>query len=119
MLKKFVGAAIVLVLVSGIALADTVRGFISKVSDKEVTITPYDFKKKEKGEEKTYKVSKGVKVFKAKGKDDKDKSSIDNLQKAIENSKKKAVFGSIEVEKEKVTEITYFSFGKKGKKKDD
>jgi hypothetical protein len=122
MLKKFAGAAVVLVLIGGIALAETLRGTITAVSDKEVTITVR--KKGEKGEEKTFKVAKDVKVFRIKGKDkdDKEKSSIDALQKAIENSKGKVkgVRGSVEVDDKKVTEINFGGGRKgKGKKKDD
>jgi hypothetical protein len=116
-LKKFAGAAVVLVLAAGIALADAVRGIITKVDDKEVTVVVRK-KGEKKGETKTFKLAEKVKFSKRKGKDDKEDSTLSELKKAIENSKgkTKGVRGTVEVKDEKVTEIT-FGGGRKGRGK--
>jgi hypothetical protein len=122
MLRKFAGAAIVLLLVGSIALADTVRGLITAIGKGEVSITVREGKKGErKTEKKTFTYDKKtLKVFKVKGKDDKDKSSVADLQEAIEKSKgkTKGVFASVEVTDKAATEISYFTGRRKGKGKD-
>jgi len=118
MLQKFIGA-VVLVLVGSIALADTIRGIITKATDKEVTITP--FKKGEKGDEKTFKITDKTtyaKMMGFKGKaEDIDKDGLKVLKEAIEKNKK-GVFGSIEETDGKATKITIFAGKRKGKPKD-
>jgi len=116
MLRKFFGAALVLVLVVGMASAETVRGLITAVSDKEITVTP--FKGKEKGDETKYDVSDKTKVFKMTGKDTKDDSNLKELKKAVEGStgKFKGAFATIEVDGKKATEISFRVFKIKPKK---
>lgn len=118
MLRKFVCAAIVSVMLGGVAMAETLFGIISKVDTekKEITITP--FKKKEKGEPQTIKYTGTTKVFKAKGKDDKEDVTIKDLKEAVEGGKGKGAFGKVEVTDGKATEITFFKFKKKEPKKD-
>jgi hypothetical protein len=116
MLKKFIGA-LVLVLVGSIALADTVRGIINSVDDdKTITVTVRK-KGEKKGEKKTYTLSKDTKYFVIKGKDDKEKSSLPKLKETLKDSK--FVFGSLEVDGDKATEVGYGTFKKKPKKDKD
>jgi len=123
MLKKF-GCAVAVLLIGSIALADTVRGLITKIGDDEITVSVFK-KKGEEPEKKTYKISKKTKVLKMKGKDDNEDSSLKALTEAVEKSSKgkgkfKGTFALIEVDDGKVTEIKYFAgFGKKKKKKAD
>jgi len=117
MMRKFVCASVVLVLVGTIALAESVRGTITKITDDEVTIT-VGRKKGEKGTEKTYKLSTSAKVLKMKGKDDTQASELKDLKKALEDNKR-GVLGVIEVKDDKVTEIKYGTLRRKGKKKAD
>jgi len=115
MLKKF-ACAVALVFVASIALADTIRGMITKASDTEITVVTG-----KKGEEKktqTFKVTKDTKVAKTKGKKGKDSedSTISVLTEAIEKSKGgKGVRGSVEVTDGTATKIS-FGTGKKKKK---
>jgi hypothetical protein len=135
MLKKFVGAAIVMVLVGGVALAETINGVISKIDKekKELTITSFkknDEGKFEKGDPKTIKYGTDTKVFKGKGfkKDaEPDDSTLDDLTTAVSKAAKgegkmKGVFATVEVTDGKATKITFragFGRGKgKGKKED-
>ena len=111
MLRRYVSAAVVLLLVGGFVLADTVRGLITSVSDTEVKITP--LKKGEKGEAKTFKVTKETKVFrrKGKGKDaEMEDATLDDLKKALERASKgkaKGVRGSVESDGDNATKITF------------
>jgi hypothetical protein len=119
MIRKFVCASVVLVLVGTIALAETVRGTITKVTDDEVTITVREKGKKGKGEAKTFKLTATAKVLKVKGKDDTEDSKLSDLKKAVEDGGKRGVFGSIEVnDDKKVTEIKYGGGGRRKKKAD-
>jgi hypothetical protein len=121
MFKKFACAAVVLGLTAGIALADTVRGIITKASDSEITVMVRK-KGEKKGEKKTFKVSKATKISMKKGKDDDaEKSSLADLKKAIAAGKRfKGVFASIEVDDDKATAITYMARRERKKpKKDD
>jgi len=118
MIRKFVGASVVLVLVGTIALAETVRGTITKITDDEVTITVREKGKKGKGESKTFKLTPTAKVLKMKGKDDTQDSKLSDLKKAVEEGGKRGVFGSIEVKDDKVTEIKYGGGGRRKKKAD-
>jgi hypothetical protein len=118
MIRKFVCASVVLVLVGTIALAESVRGTITKITDTEVTITVREKGKKGKGEEKTYKLSPTAKVLKMKGKDDTQDSKVSDLKKAVEEGGKRGVLGVIEVKDDKVTEIKYGGGGRRKKKAD-
>jgi hypothetical protein len=114
MLRKFVCASVVLVLAGTIALAETVRGTITKITDDEVTITVRE-KGEKKGVEKTFKLTATAKVLKIKGKDDTEDSKLSDLKKAVEDSKR-GVLGSIEVnDDKKVTEIKYGTLRRKKK----
>jgi hypothetical protein len=119
MLRKFLCASVVLVLVGTIALAETLRGTITKVTDDEVTITVRAGKgKKGKGKEQTFKINAGAKVLKVKGKDDTEDSKLSDLKKAVEDGGKRGVTATIEVnDDKKVTEIKYG--GGRRKKKTD
>jgi len=104
MLRQFVCAAAVLILGGSIALAETVRGTITKIDDKEVTIIVRKKGEKE-GETKTFALATDVKHFKRKGKDDKEAITKTDFTKALEDSKNKLP-ASIEVnDDKKVTEI--------------
>src|SRR5262245_60682089 len=122
MLRRYVCAAVVVLLVGGIALADTIRGLVTSASDKEITVTVREKGKKGKGTEKTLKVTKKTEVLKRKGKDDTETSSIDALKEAIDNSKGKVkgVRAVIEEDGGTATKITFGGRRKgKGKSKED
>jgi hypothetical protein len=121
MLRRYVCAAVVVLLVGGIALADTIRGLITSASDKEIKVVVREKGKKGKGTEKTLKVTKKTEVLKRKGKDDTETSSIDALKEAIENSKGKVkgVRATIEEDDGTATKITFGGRRKGGKKKED
>jgi len=118
MLRKLVGAAIVMSVCLGIALADEMIVSITKVDGNKITFNP--LKGKEKGDEKTMTAADNVKVVK--GTYNKDTKSVDDPQPVDDGLKAKA-FGKIDSEKgmkaqivtsgDKITEIRLF----KGKKK--
>ena len=64
MLRKVIGAALVLVLSAGFVFAEEIRAVITKVEGNKVTFAPIEGKGKDakKGEEKTLPVSKDLKV---------------------------------------------------------
>jgi hypothetical protein len=118
MLRRYVSAAVVLFLVGGFVLADTVRGLITAASDKEVTINVREKGKKGKGEAKTFTVSKDTKVLRRKGKDTEPAdATIDDLKKAIQKAraggKRQGVPGAVESDGEKATKITFGGGGKR------
>jgi hypothetical protein len=120
MLRRCVSAALVLFVIGGFVLAGEYTALITKIDKDEAKVKV--FKKGDReGVEKTFKVSKDVKVMRRKGKDtEPETSSISDVEKAIEKSKAKGVFARIETEgegtKEMVTKITYGA--RKGKKKE-
>jgi DNA integrity scanning protein DisA with diadenylate cyclase activity len=116
MLKKF-GCAIAVLMVGSIALAETVRGVITEVKDDEITVT-VRVKGERKGEKKTFKLAKKVKVLKMKGKDDSEDSTLSALKEAIEKSKgrRKGAAAVIEVKDGTATEIK-FGGERRGKRK--
>jgi len=122
MLQKFIGA-VVLVLVGSVALADTIRGMITKADEKtsEITITPFK-KGGEKGEAMKLKVGKKTTYFKIVGKgktEEIEKDGLKVLMTAIEKSKdSKGVFGTVEEEKGKASKISFFTGKLKKKPKD-
>jgi hypothetical protein len=119
MLRRYVCAAVVVLLVGSIALADTLRGLITSASDTEVKISVRKKGEKGKGKVHTLKVTKKTEVYQAKGKDDVEKSSIDQLKEAISNAKKlKGVVGSIEEDDGTASKITYRVFKRRPKKED-
>jgi hypothetical protein len=141
MLRRTVGAALVLFVLGTFVLAGEYNGLITELKKDSVTITV--FKKgakkgeKGKGEKKTFKVTKDTKFQRAGGKKDAEPKSItaEDVTKAIEkgfpkgkdsDERIKAAFGKIETtgegDKETATSITIRTFGKGGgkkKKKDD
>ena len=66
MLRKFLAAAVLVVLGVGVAFAGHIRGFISKVEGDKITFAPREGKGKDAkwGEERTLPVAKDVKVVK-------------------------------------------------------
>jgi len=132
MLKKFVGAAIVMILVGSVALAETVTGLITKASDKEITVQKYkagEKGKKGKGEPDgdpiKIKVTSATKIGKRVGfKKDTEPETVaaDDFVKLVTKAADaekgpKGVFAKIEVEDGKATSITFNTFGGKGKGK--
>ena len=108
--------------IGGLVLADETRGTLTKVEDGSITITTRAQKRGEKGEEKTFKVSKDVKVTRVSGKDKEEvKLTLDELKVA---AKVTAVFVTVTHDGDTGTAIkTGGGFGggrQKGKdKKDD
>jgi hypothetical protein len=124
MLHRGLSAALVLFVLGGFLLAGTYTGLVTKVEDGKITVKT--FKKGEEPTEKTFKVSKDVKITKKKSKDDEGEAvKVEDFTKAVEKAAKgegkfKGVFAKIETEgegsDETVTKITSFA-GKKGKAK--
>ncbi|MFO0846692.1 MAG: hypothetical protein U0797_30710 [Gemmataceae bacterium] len=111
--------------VCGMVLAEDTRGFVSKVEDGSVTIRSGGGfgKNKEKGEEKTFKVGKDVKVVRVVGKDKEDvKLTLDELKTAVKVTN---VFVTVTHDGDVGTEIKVgggfgaFGGGKGKRKKDD
>jgi len=104
MLRRCVGAALVLFVVGGFVLAETYRGLITKLEKDKVTIKTRG-KKKGEGKEMTFKVSADTKIMKA-GKKGSEPTTVsaDDVNKMIEKGIKtkgsdeptKGVFGTIE-----------------------
>ena len=93
MLHRILSALVVVIGIGGFVLADETVGRITKVEDGSITITTVAKKRGEKGEEKTFKVSKDVKVVRAGGKDKEDvKLTLDELKTA---AKVTSVFATI------------------------
>ncbi len=90
MLRKLIGAAILLVLCVGITLADEIRAIIIKVDGDNVTFA--ESKGKEKGPEKTLPVAENVKVVK--GKFNKDTKKLE-AGDAIDDGLKNKMFSKI------------------------
>src|SRR4051812_39166543 len=91
MLRKVVGAAVMLVLCVGITLAEEFGAIITKVSDGKVTFM--EFKGPgEKGPEKTMPVADNVKVFK--GKFNKETKKIE-AGEALEGGMKNKLFAEM------------------------
>jgi hypothetical protein len=126
MLRRFVCAAVILVLGVGVVMAEEFMGMITKVEGGKVTFT--EFKGKEKGDAKTLPVAEKVKVVKGKfNKDTKKMEAGDAIEGGLKNEMftkigEKGVFASIVTDKDnkQITEIRAFTFGgKKGKDKKD
>jgi hypothetical protein len=106
MLRRYVSAAVVLLVLGGFVVAETVKGIVTSIDEKEVKV-------KVKKEEKTFKVSKDTKITVTKKGEDKTltaKEAGELVAKAVEKSKAKGAPATIEVDGEKATSI---SFGKK------
>jgi hypothetical protein len=112
MLRQIVGAAILLVLVVGLALADEIRAVITKVEGDKITFNEAK-KKGEKGPEHTMPVADNVKVVK--GKMNRETRKFEAVE-TVEEGLKHKVFSTIgekgipstivtDAENKKITEI--------------
>jgi hypothetical protein len=118
-MRRFVGAMVVALLICGYVLADEFRGSVTKVEDGSVTVKSFGGKDK-KGEEKTFKVSKDVKITRTAGKDKEEvKLTLDELKTAIKVTN---VFVTVTHDGDNATEIKtgggFGGFGKDKKGKD-
>ena len=119
MLRRVVGAAVVLALCVGIAVADEIQAIITKVEGDKVTFN--EVKGKEKGAEKTLPVVDNVKVVKGKfNKDTKKFEAGDAISDGLKSELftkigEKGVQATIVTEDSKITEIRV---GGRGRKKD-
>jgi hypothetical protein len=118
MLYRSVFGLVVALTIGGILLAEETRGTITKVEDGAITIrTGGGFgKKKTESEEKTFKISPGVKVIRTFGKDKADvKLTLDELKTAVKVTN---VFVTVTHEGDNGSEIKVGGFGGNfGKKK--
>ncbi len=123
--RSLAGLALVLA-VGGLVLADETRGTITKIEDGSITIRTFGGfgknKEKAKGEEKTFKISPGVKISRVVGKDKEEvKLTLDELKVAVKVTN---VFVTVTHDGDASTEIKTGGFGfgggkGKGKRKDD
>lgn len=118
MLRRTLGAMAVLFGIAGLVMGEETRGTITKIEEESITITTGGgFGKK--GEEKTFKISKDIKVIRVVGKDkDEVKLSVADLKAA---HKVTNVFITVVHEGETASEIKAGGFGggfKMGGKKD-
>ncbi|HEY7427075.1 MAG TPA: hypothetical protein VH682_22765 [Gemmataceae bacterium] len=112
MLRKVIGAAVVLVLFAGVAFADEIRAVITKVDGNKVTFAPTKGKG-QKGDEQTLPVATGVKVVKGKfNKETKKVEAGDDIaeglkHKMFSNISEKGVRATIvtDADGKKITEI--------------
>jgi hypothetical protein len=120
MLRRCLAAAVVVMFIGGFVAAETLRGVVTSLKDDEIKIT-VGKKKGSEGEEKTFKVSKDVKItMKGKGGEAKEltvEKASKFVEKVAEKSKDKGVRAEIEVNDGAVTKISFG--GGKGKKKAD
>ena len=84
MLRKLMGAAVLLVLCVGVSFADEIRAVITKIDGNNVTFA--EMKGKEKGDAKTLPVSDSLKVVKGKfNKDTKKMESGEPVDGGLKN----------------------------------
>ena len=122
MLSRFVGTALVMFVIGGFILAGEYTGVITKVDKTDgITVKIRAKKKGEKGEEKTLKVSKDVKI--TKGDDKVSSEDFSEMVTKAADSKAKGVRAKITTDDDdKVTAIEVSTKGKgkaKDKKTDD
>ena len=94
MLRKVIGASLVLVLFVGVAFAEEIRGVITKVDGDKVTFAPVEGRGKDakKGEEKTLSVADNVKVIETKfNREEKKVEVVGNLEGGLKHK----MFGKI------------------------
>jgi hypothetical protein len=123
MFRKIVCIGVVLTLSAGVVFADQFGALITKVEGNKVTFYPFEFKEKKKGEEKTMKVAKDVKVVKGKfNKETKSFEAGDEIEGGLKHKMfaeipEKGMFALIQTDDDnkKIKEIRVFG-GKKGKK---
>jgi hypothetical protein len=116
--RSLAGLALSLV-VGGLVLAEDTRGTVTKVEDGSITIRTGGRRGKDKedvkSEEKTFKVSKDVKVTRTGGKDKEDvKLTLDELKTAV---KVTTVFVTVTHDGDVGTEIKTGGFGGMGRGK--
>jgi hypothetical protein len=86
MLRKVVGAVVVLGLCLGIAMADEINAFIIKVDGNKVTFAENKGKGEPRGDEKTLPAADKVKVVKGKrNKETKKVDAGDEIEKGLKN----------------------------------
>ncbi|HEY7308343.1 MAG TPA: hypothetical protein VH643_03170 [Gemmataceae bacterium] len=88
MLRKVIGASLVLVLFVGVAFAEEIRGVITKVDGNKVTFAPLEGKGKDakKGDEKTLSVADNVKVIETKfNREEKKVEVVGNLEGGLKH----------------------------------
>jgi hypothetical protein len=119
MFRRFVSAAVVVLVLGGFVIAETYRGIVTSLDDKEVKVKVRK-KGEKKAEEKTFKLDKKVKYAKKMGKDDAEDLSASDATKLVEKAAKgkaKGAFATIETsgegDKEAATKITFMQ--RKGK----
>ena len=105
MLRKIIGAAVVLVLFVGVTLADEIRAVITKVDGDKITFAPFEGKGKDakKGDEKTLPVATGVKVVKMKRNPETKKFEPDD---DVSDGLKNKIFSSISEKGVRATVVT-------------
>jgi hypothetical protein len=116
--RSLAGLALTLV-VGGLVLAEDTRGTVTKVEDGSITIRTGGRRGKDreeaKSEEKTFKVSKDVKVSRVVGKDKEEvKLTLDELKTAV---KVTTVFVTVTHDGDVGTEIKTGGFGGMGRGK--
>lgn len=126
MLRKIVCIGVVLTMSAGVALADSFFALVTKVDGNKVTFYPFEGKGKDakKGDEKTMKTAKDVKVVKGKfNKETKKFESGDEIEGGLKHKMftelpEKGMFARITTDDDnkRIKEISVFG-GKKGKKK--
>jgi hypothetical protein len=123
MLRKVIGAALVLVLSAGFVFAEEIRAVITKVEGGKVTFAPLEGKGKDakKGDEKTMPVAKDLKVVGMKRNPDTKKFEPGDAiegglkHKMFTEISEKGVFGTIvtDADNKKITEIRVIQRKKK------
>lgn len=119
MLRRVLFTLVMAVVVGGVAFAEEMTGTLSKVEDGSITIQGVgkfnkEDKKFTKGEEKTFKVSKDVKITRSAGKDkDPVKLTLDELKTAMKVTN---VTVTVTFEGENASEIKTGGFGGGGGK---
>jgi hypothetical protein len=119
MLRKVVCVVAIMVLSVGVVFADQFGALITKVDGNKVTF--YPFKDKQKGEEKTMKAAKDVKIVKAKfNKETKTIEAGDEIEGGLKSKMfaeipEKGIFGQITTDDDnkRIKEIRVFAFKKK------
>ncbi len=127
MLRKVIGAVVVLVLFVGVTFAEQIRAIITKVDSDKVTFAPLEGKGKKatKGPEKTLPVANDVKVVRMKRNKETKKLEVG---KDVKNGLQNKMFSNIpekgiqailitDAGNKKVTEIQVLGGGGKNKNK--
>lgn len=124
MLRRMAAAAVVVLVLGGFVLADTARGYITKVGKDSFELTPVKFnkedKKLEKGDAITVKFTKDTKWVAKKDKNDDGKElTLDEVKERVKKAGKNGVLATVEHEDKKASSVTFFAGKAKKKKKDD